>query len=50
MGKHSSAEAKLHIRTPARSKLKTDHSYPIIEQTAAPQVPHKGTNANNKYL
>lgn len=48
MSKHKSAEDKLHVGKEVRQKLPAGRANEPATN-AAPQVPDKGTNANNQY-
>jgi hypothetical protein len=48
MSKHTDADGKLHVSKEVRAKFQPT-SPPSNRENAAPQVPPKGTNANNQY-
>ncbi|HET9850460.1 MAG TPA: hypothetical protein VFP35_02435 [Candidatus Saccharimonadales bacterium] len=48
MSKHTSADNKLHIQRSARNPG-AQPTKPADPSKTAPQVPPKGTNANNQY-
>jgi hypothetical protein len=50
MSKHSDGEAKLHIPLEQRGSAgRIKKQPPSFKDNMAPQVPPKGTNANNQY-
>jgi hypothetical protein len=48
MGKHADADAKLHTPEQLRPNKNIPQN-PKFSDNSAPQVPPKGTNANNQY-
>jgi len=49
MSKHADADAKLHIEGQVRGRGKLAGRNLKTADNRAPQVPPKGTNANNQY-
>jgi hypothetical protein len=49
MSKHSSAEDKLHLSKQLRGRSTPTKDRLLRGDNAAPQVPPKGTNANNQF-
>jgi hypothetical protein len=50
MSKHTNAEGKLHIPGSLRRSAAIPAKQPLVsKEDMAPQVPAKGTNANNQY-